>query len=292
MKKNKISIFDLNSHIHRVYHAAIKNNKHEESSSYYNNMPNYIIKGVLNLVSKELSMYDKGESKYIAFVIDHDGKNFRHELYSDYKKNRDPTPKDLVFMRKCIVKLLEMSGYSVLCYPNVEADDVISTISKKASEIGFLVDVYTRDKDLLALVNATTRIINGCKDEIYTEDDVIRLKGVKPEKITDLLTLEGDKADNIKGVDNCGVKTASTILNSFSLNEILENPQLLNDLKIRKKQSIIEFIENKKEQIVLMNTIVKLKDDLDLGITLKNLRVRKPDNDSLNQAYQKIGIKR
>jgi DNA polymerase-1 len=286
---NKITLFDLNSHIHRVYYIAKKNSKHKLVGSYQDGKPNYIINGTMNLINKEFNtLSDK--SSHLIFVLDDDGKNFRHEIYPEYKANRDPSSKEIVYMRNCIYKLLQMKGYCCIRKKDVEADDVIATIARKASFNSIIVDIHSGDKDLFELIDKNTSIIVGTEKKKYNIHNVIDYKGLSPEKFHDYLTMNGDVADNVIGITHCGTKTSIEILKHYNLEQILENPDLLLNLKIRNKTAIIDFIKSKKEQIILMSKVVRLKDDLNLNLSFKDFKRKIYSEEKINLAYKSIGL--
>jgi DNA polymerase-1 len=294
MSKNDqptLFLVDVNSHMYRAYHAALAKKENEKESSYFNGNPNYIIRGVINLIEDEIRK-TKVVPDYISLVLDHDGKNFRHELYPDYKGNRDPTPTELVFMRKCIFKILQLKGYNTIQVEGVEADDVIGTMAKKASAAGMLVYILSKDKDFFQLINENIFLFNGGENKLYTYNEVLESKGVPPEKILDYLTFLGDVADNIMGIPNVGGKTSVLILQEYTLEQIVDNPELLDSLKgLRSKQKIIEYIKNNKDFILLMKTLVSLKDNLDLGVSLKDMVKKPEDYASVQNAFQSLGLR-
>jgi DNA polymerase-1 len=289
--KPTLFLVDVNSHMYRAYHAALAKKENDKDSSYHNGKPNYIIRGVINLIEDEIRKTNI-EPDYISLILDHDGKNFRHELYPDYKGNRDPTPKELVFMRKCIFKILKLKGYNTIQIEGVEADDVIGTMAKKASTAGMSVYILSKDKDFFQLINDNIYLFNGGENKLYTYDEVLDSKGVPPEKILDYLTFLGDVADNIMGVPNVGGKSSVLILKNHNLEQIVENPELLDSIKgLRSKNKIIDYIKENKEFILLMKTLVSLKDNLDLGISLKDMIKKQEDHYAVQNAFQSLGLR-
>lgn len=290
-KDKNLFIVDLNSHIHRAYHSAIAKKEHLKPNSFFNGRPNFIIRGVVNLIEKEMELTNIIPD-YICVVLDHEGKNFRHDIYPDYKKNREKTPEDLDFMRKCIFKILSIKGYSIIKKPNVEADDVIGTLAKKASRSNIKVTIFTKDKDMFQLVDDNVKIFNGQNNMIYGIDEIIEAKNVKPNQIVDYLTLLGDVADNVAGVPSCGDLTASKILQHHTLNEVLENPTLITNIEgLRSRLSIAEYIANNVDQIRLMKKVVTLKTNLNLNTSLNQLIKKEENFEYLNIAYSSLGLK-
>jgi DNA polymerase-1 len=292
-KKNEKNLFllDINSHINRAFHKAKSNGDDEKDEAFFEGKPNYAIEKALNLIENEISRVGV-RPDYIACILDHRGKNFRHELYPNYKANRDPTDPELAFMRECIFKLLHLKGYHLIRKSGVEADDVIGTLATKASAAGINTYILARDKDMFYLINENTYIFDGYTDVLYDIEGCIKKRGVHPSQMTDFLTMDGDKTDNIIGIPNCGVKTAISILKQNTLSEIIENPNLLKnkDIKIKGREKMINYIKENKSFILLMHTIVQLKDDLDLKCNLKDFIKNAEKTKDIELAFKSLGV--
>lgn len=200
--------FDTSSHMHRVYRSMQSKNEHLSPNAFTNGYPTYFIKPFFNLVFSEMRFFQKNfniKPDYFAFVFDGcSDNNFRKKLYPEYKANRDDTPEEFMFQKRIIYALLNALGFKTLSHTEYEADDIIATLATKLNNRNINHFIFTKDKDLFALVNDNTHIYNGNKTEIYTPDKVLKEKGVPPSKIQDYLTLLGDKVDNIKGLNGCG----------------------------------------------------------------------------------------
>ena len=194
-------------------------------------------------------------------------------------------------MRNCIYKILSLKGYYTIRKDGVEADDVIGTLTKKTEKLGMNVYLATDDKDFFQLVSNNVKVYRGKMNKLYGINEVIEQQGVEPSKVLDYLTMDGDKADNVIGIPNCGEKTCIKILEHYNLNEILENPELLLKIeKLRGAKKMVEYIKGNTDFIKLMKTMVTLKDDLDMGFSLKDLIKKEEDVDKLTFAYQSIGL--
>jgi len=297
MKKN-IIIMDINSHIHRAYHTAIApyNRDNEKEGAYFEGRPNYMVERAINVIEKEIEEIKEKQNisaDYIACVLDHQGKNFRHEMYADYKGNRKPSDQEFDFMRNCIFKLLSLKGYYTIREKGVEADDVIGTLALKSEKAGLNVVIGTDDKDFFQIVSKNINVYRGKIKEMFDVDKVVEKQGVQPNQILDYLAMDGDDADNVIGIPNCGPVTCVKILEKYTLAEVIENPELLTNIKgIKKRDDMITYIKENKDFILLMKEIVKLKDDMDLGLFLKDLVKREEDTPKIINAYSKIGIKK
>lgn len=276
--------FDTSSHMHRVYQTMISKDIHKKPESFYNGLPIYFIQGFFNLIFSEIKFMKEQhniEPTHLAFVFDGcNENNFRKKLYSLYKANRDESTPEFIFQKRMIYKILNTLGFATLSQKEYEADDIIATISNKISNTNIKHYIFTKDKDMFALINDNNFVVRGTTFDIYDKNKVIEDKGVRPDQMNDFLTLLGDKADNIIGVNGCGEKTALAILNKHTLNDILINPELINELDgvgkaIKKK--VFEYISNNIDFIRLMESLVEMKKDIDLNTNFNQL-VRKEIN--------------
>lgn len=155
---------------------------------------------------------------YIVAAMDSKTKTFRHEMYNEYKATRNKTPEDLHAQIPWICEILETLGIPILQCDGYEADDIIATVAKKCEEQGRSCRILSGDKDLMQLVTETTKILkpeNGGGWKLTDANGVEVEWGVKPAQLLDLLSLYGDSADNIPGVQGIGVKTADKLLNDY-----------------------------------------------------------------------------
>ena len=275
--KKNLLLMDINSHLSRAYHSALRQGLNELEGAYYEGKPRFMIPQALNLIENEINKISRMGRKpdYICLVMDASGDNFRHELYPEYKANRPDRDEDYVIQREEILEILNYKGYSIIREEGVEADDVITTITKKAESVPNLdITIGTDDKDLFYLISDKTRVFRGKVNKMYDREACIKEKGVPPEKILDFLTLDGDKVDNITGVPLLGEKTIPRVLEKYSVEQLLENPELLEDkdLKVRGSKNIVKYIKENKEFISLMKKLVEMKEDLELGVALKNFK--------------------
>ena len=300
-KKNLV-IFDISSHFHRAFESVKSRGGREEYGAFFNNKPNYMIKKALEMVDSEflkLKRQANVNPDYIVIVLDHAGKNFRHDLYPEYKGTRPPSDPEYNFMRDCCAKLLKLKGYYVIIKPDVEADDVIATIATKAKKTGLLnIYICSGDKDMFDLIDDSTYVFCGAENKnqgvLYDIQGCLNKKGVLPSKINDYLVMDGDRVDNVIGIPNVGPKKIPKILEHYTLSEIIEDPQLLNQDKIDivGKKGVIKYIEENKEFIKLMQKIVTMDKNLDLKVNLKHFIKKYEDVESVNNAYKSLGLKR
>lgn len=299
MSNKNLIIFDVNSHFHRAFEGVLNRGLREKENSFYNGKPNYMIDAAINLVEnelKKLKRHTKVDPDYIVCALDAKGENFRHRLYPDYKGTRPESNPEFDFMSKCCAKILQLKGYFLIEKSDVEADDVIATICKKVEKININTYVCTGDKDMLYLINDKTKLFAGSENNgsgvLYDIEGCIKKKGVQPKQINDFLTMDGDKADNIIGIPQLGKKKIPIILEHYTLEEIINEPALLREekIKIKGKESLIKYIKENKDFIKLMQSLVTMKDDLELGVSLKDF-IKQPENkDAVQNARQKLGL--
>ncbi len=182
---------------------------------------------------------------HIIAAMDSKTKTFRHEFYPEYKATRNKTPEDLHAQIPWICEILQALGIPILQCDGYEADDVIATVAKKCAQNGQTCRILSGDKDLMQLVNDSTQILkpeNGGGWKVTGEEGVIAEWGVKPAQLLDLLSLYGDTADNIPGVQGVGVKTAGKLLNDYqNLDGIYAH---IDEIKGAMQKKLIDGKEN------------------------------------------------
>lgn len=183
---------------------------------------------------------------YLIAAMDSKTKTFRHEMYPEYKATRDKTPEDLHAQIPWICDILQTLGIPVLQCDGYEADDIVATVAKKCEASGRKCRILSGDKDLMQLVCETTQILKpeaGTSTWKVTGAEGVKAEwGVYPDKLLDLLSLCGDKADNVPGVKGIGDKTASKLLCDFgSLDGIYEN---IDNIKGAVQKKLIDGKEN------------------------------------------------
>ena len=153
---------------------------------------------------------------HFAVIFDSARKNFRNDIYSDYKANRSDAPDDLVpqfdFIRKSVLAFNLPSIEQI----NFEADDLIATYVDQINKIGAKATIVSSDKDLLQLYGKNIRVFDPMKNKFLGIEDIKLKFGVKPEQIIDVQSLAGDTSDNVPGVPGIGIKTAAELINSFA----------------------------------------------------------------------------
>ncbi|MDO9189130.1 MAG: 5'-3' exonuclease H3TH domain-containing protein, partial [Sulfurimicrobium sp.] len=198
-------LVDASSYLYRAFHALpdLRNRHNEPTGAIY---------GVLNMLRR---LHQDYQADYSACIFDAKGKTFRDELYPDYKAHRPSMPPELASQIEPLHDSIRAMGWPLLAVEGVEADDVIGTLARIGAEAGMRVVISTGDKDIAQLVNKHVSLINTMSNEALDEDGVTAKFGVTPENIVDYLTLIGDSADNVPGVEKVGPKTAVKWLTQY-----------------------------------------------------------------------------
>ena len=205
MTKHRLLLVDGSSYLYRAFHGMpdLRNAAGEPTGAVY---------GMVNMMRRARAEI---QADHLACVFDAKGKTFRDEMYPEYKANRSAMPEDLVAQIEPIHELVKALGWPVLMVSGVEADDVIGTLARQATEAGWDTIISTGDKDLAQLVNPSVSLINTMTDEKLDVDGVTQKFGVPPERIVDYLTIVGDAVDNVPGVPKAGPKTANKWLAEY-----------------------------------------------------------------------------
>ncbi len=244
--------------------------------------PTGAVRGVLSMLYKLLDDYDP---ERIAVVFDAPGKTFRDDLYSDYKANRPPFPPDLKAQIEPLLEAVEAMGLAVLRIEGVEADDVIGTLADKASRAGLTTVISTSDKDMAQLVDERTSLINTMTGVAMGPAGVQEKFGVSPAQFIDYLALVGDSVDNIPGVPKVGPKTAMKWLDKYGdLDSLVARADEVGGAVGNRLRENLDVLPLYKELV----TIVR---DVELPLTLEDLKPRPPDADGLRALFERLELR-
>lgn len=235
--KNTVYILDSYGLIYRCYFAFINRPLTNKDG---NNVS--AIFGFFRNLHSILKHYNP---QFIAAAMDSKTATFRHEMYKEYKATRNKTPEDLHAQIPWIDEILTALGIPVLQCDGYEADDIIATVAKKCAQQGKSCRILSGDKDLMQLVTETTQILKPDHADVWkvTGPQGVQAEwGVPPEQLLDLLSLYGDSADNIPGVQGVGVKTAGKLLEQYkNLDGIYEH---IDEIKGAMQKKLIDGKEN------------------------------------------------
>ena len=269
-------LVDGSSYLYRAFHALpeLKNK---------DNHPTGVIYGVLNMLRLTHSQFP---SDYSVCIFDAKGKTFRNDIYSEYKANRPKMPEELAIQIEPLKKAITAMGWPMMIKDSVEADDVIGTLSKQANAKKIKVIISTGDKDLAQLVNNDTKLINTMTNEELDIDGVQNKFGVPPSSIIDYLTIIGDKADNVPGIEKVGPKTALKWLNEYkSLEKIVKNSEKFGGVVGENLRKSIDWLPTAKD-------LITIRCDLDIKVNWDEFIKKEPNNKILQEIYKEFNFSR
>ena len=202
---------------------------------------------------------DFADATHLVVALDSGGKNFRHDIYHEYKANRPEAPENLLHQFALVREAITCMNISQIEAPGFEADDIIASVVKIAKEQKIKCSIISSDKDLMQLVDDSSQIsiYDHMKKKIIKDIDVKEKFGVMPVQVSDLLALTGDSSDNIPGAKGIGNKTAAELLEQFgSLDRILSDYHLIKQNKRRQNiEESIESIEISRRLVYLDNNL-------------------------------------
>ncbi len=252
-KKKRVFIVDGYGQIYRSYFAFLTNPLKDKDG---NNVS--AVFGFFNTVMMLVRQY---RPEYLVVAMDSRGKTFRHEMYDQYKANRDKAPEDLHAQVPVIDDFLDKMHIPHYKRQGMEADDIIATIAKKASKEGLETVMVTGDKDLLQLVRDDVFALRpprkGEKEyRLCGKPEVQEIFGVRPDQIVDYLTILGDTSDNVPGITGIGEKGAVKLLTEYqSLDNVYSNIAKMS-------KGVQAKLEAARDHIELSHNLVMLKDDV------------------------------
>ncbi|XP_073135807.1 uncharacterized protein [Henckelia pumila] len=274
----RVMLIDGTSIIYRAYYKLIARLHHGHLSHADGNGD-----WVLTIFSALSLIFDVLEliPSHVAVVFDHDGMNFRHTLYPAYKNNRPPTPDTIVQGLQYLKASIKSMSIKVIEVPGVEADDVIGTLAVRSIDAGFKVRVVSPDKDFFQILSPSLRLLRiaprGFEMSSFGMEDFARKYGsLKPSQFVDVISLVGDKSDNIPGVQGIGNVHAVQLITKFgSLENLLYCVEQVDEERIKKA-----LISN-AEQAILSKNLAMLRSDLPIYMvpfTTKDLSFIQPED--------------
>lgn len=275
----KFYLLDAYALIYRAYYGLIRspriNSKGQNTSAIF---------GFLTTLNEVLQ---KEQPDLLAIGFDPAGHTFRHELFPEYKAQREATPEDIKKAVPIIKDLIKAYRIPILEVPGFEADDVIGTMAKTAVREGYEVRMITPDKDYAQLVEPNLLMQRpghgNAPWEILGPQEVCEKYGLQsPLQVIDYLALMGDAADNIPGCPGVGPKTATTLLQQFgSCEDIIAHSSELKGA-VRKK------IEEHVDEIKLSKILTTIKTDVPLQYDFEQFKIEEPDKEALRQIFTEL----
>ncbi|WP_196139115.1 DNA polymerase I [Aliikangiella sp. G2MR2-5] len=276
-------LVDGSSYLFRAYHT-LNNEKLGRYMATSEGKPSGAIYGVVNMLK---SLFKQYAPEQIAVVFDAKGKTFRNDMYPEYKAHRPPMPDDLRCQIEPLHQIIKAMGLPLISIEGVEADDVIGTLARIATEAGRETIISTGDKDMAQLVNEHVSLINTMKNEYLDVEGVKEKFGIPPDLIIDFLALMGDSVDNIPGVAGVGKKTALALLNGLgSIKDIYANLDKVATLDFRGAKTLAQKkLLPHQAEADLSYELATIKLDVSLDFDLSDLKVGEPDRAQLESLF-------
>ena len=277
--KKRLFIIDGYATLYRAHYALIRNPLTTTAG-----IPTSAVFGFANQV---FQLLEEENPDYIVAAFDSKGKNFRHELYTDYKANRSAMPDEIQTQLPYLWELLDGMNIPVLRIEGVEADDIIGTVAKMCEKDDLQCNIVSGDKDFMQLINDKTLLYapqaRRREKEIFNAQKVSEKWGVGPEHIIDLLGLMGDSSDNVPGVEGVGPVTAKKLIQKFgSMEKIYENIDQIENEKMR------ERLLNNKDNAFLSKQLVTILTDVTVDASLSDFEKKEANNTKLESIFKEL----
>ena len=284
-KSDHFYLIDGSGFIFRAYYALPPLTRKSDG------LPTGAVNGFCNMLFKLLedSKSDDNKEKPTHFVVIFDSarKNFRNEIYSDYKGNRSDAPDDLIPQFDYIRKSVEAFNLPSVELLNYEADDLIATYSEQILSAGAKVTIISSDKDLMQLYKKNIRIYDPMKNKYISDQDILDKFGVEPSKVIDVQALAGDSSDNVPGVPGIGVKTAAELINEYkTLENLLKKASEIKQNK--RRQTLIE----NKDKAIVSKKLVTLKKDVPIKNEIIEFKLKNVDKKKLYDFLREMEFNR
>lgn len=272
----KLFLIDAYALIYRSYFAFIKNPR--VTSTGINTS------AIFGFANTLLELIKTEQPSYLAIGFDQSKLTFRHQLFADYKANREATPEDIKIAIPYVRQLAEAMKIPIIEKDGYEADDVIGTVAKIASKQGYDVYMMTPDKDYGQLVEENIKIYKpktfGQGFETLGVNEICnRYQIDRPTQLIDILALWGDKADNIEGVEGIGEKTAAKLIAKYDTIEgIYQN---IDDIKGKIKENLL----NSRDKLQLAKTLVTIVTDIEMPINIDLMQMTAFDTEAVDKLF-------
>ncbi|MBM4263707.1 MAG: hypothetical protein FJ145_20060 [Deltaproteobacteria bacterium] len=276
----RLFLIDGNSYIFRAFFAL---------PQVYSaaGLPTNAVFGFINTV---IDLLKQHRPDYLVVTLDADRRNFRHQLFSDYKANRSEPPAELTAQLPYVRKVLQNLGIPLIEYAGYEADDIIATLCRICADECDCV-VVSSDKDLMQLVNDQIQLFDCAKNRWIGPTEVRKKFGVAPEQVVEVMGLTGDPVDNIPGVSGIGPKTAGTLIGHFmTLEDLFDGLAEVERLRLRGAHRIRELLEEGKEQAFLSRRLATAKADVPIHMGVDDLLCRAPDWSCAEPLFNELGF--
>jgi len=274
--KKKVCLIDGSGYIFRAFYAL----------PMLNSPLGTPVNAVLGFMNMFMRLTAKINCDYCLVLFDAKRQNYRNEIYPEYKGTRKETPEELIPQFPIIRKAVEILNLNYLEMEGFEADDLIATYAKQATDKGYEAVVVSADKDLMQLIRDGVEFYDSMKDKFFTPEDVKEKFGVYPDKVVDVQALAGDSIDNVPGVPGIGIKTAAELINQFgSLDEVLTKAGEIKQNK--RRETILANIENAR----ISKKLVELKQDVEVEHAIEDYVCKAPNLEDVMSFIEEYDLK-
>ena len=271
-------IIDGHAHIYAAYYAPMRQRLTSPSGEP--------TKATYIFTTAVLALIQNQKPDMLVVAMDSKAPSFRAKVYPEYKAHRPPMPDDMPIQIGQIEQILGAMNIPVFRLEGFEADDIIGTLTKKASKDGINSYICTRDKDMYQLVDDHTYIFDIKKGEVLNDDVLFEKYKIHPENFIDVLALQGDTSDNVPGVPDVGPKTAIDWIQQYGS---LENLYSHAD-EIKGKRG--ENLRNFKQQAYLSRELVTIDCNVPLQINYDIFKLSEPNKPKLSEIFIELGFNR
>ncbi|MEA3345332.1 MAG: DNA polymerase I [Chloroflexota bacterium] len=273
----KLVLIDGHALAYRAYHAlpaSLTTSRGELTNA------------VFGFTSMLLKVWQEEEPDYIAVTFDR-GRTFRHEMFKDYKANRDKMPDPMAGQMARIEQVIEALGIPIYTAEGYEADDVLGALASQAEEQGAETLIVTGDTDTFQLVDEHTRVLVSRRrfsdTTIYDEEAIRRRYDLRPDKLVDYKAMVGDSTDNIPGVRGVGEKTALRLLKKYgSLEEIYEHLDEVPSTRFR------NALEAGRDEGFLSQRLGRIRTKVPVELDWAACRARVFDRERVTRLFQEL----
>ena len=284
-KSDHFYLIDGSGYIFRAYYALPPLTRKSDG------LPVGAVSGFCNMLFKLIEDSNSKDNlqkpTHFAVIFDSARKNFRNEIYSDYKGNRADAPEDLVPQFEYIRKSVLAFNLPSIELINYEADDLIATYTEQILNMGAKVTIVSSDKDLMQLYKKNVRIYDPMKNKFIDEKDVLNKFGVKASKVIDVQSLAGDSSDNVPGVPGIGIKTAAELINHYGNLEVLLDRA--HEIKQNKRR---ETIIANKDKALISKKLVTLEKKVPVKNRIEEFKFKAVDKDKLYKFLREMEFNR
>jgi len=276
--QKRLFVIDGYASLYRAHYALIRNP--------LTNSRGFPTGAIFGFANQLFQLIEDEKPDYLVAAFDSKGKNFRHELYTEYKANRSEMPEEIQLQLPFLWKLLESMNIPVIRIDGIEADDIIGSISKLCKN-KIQCNIVSGDKDFMQLIDESTLLYapqaRKREKEIFNPEKVKEKWGVEPKNIIDLLALMGDSSDNVPGVAGIGPKTAQKLINSYgSVEDIYNNIDKIKNEKLKLKLS-----EN-KDNAFLSKKLVTILQDVQLDLSIDDFILQDFNHNQLEDLFREL----